>query len=519
MCAAFAGLTASAEAAVQPPGAFTVTFDRWQDGKYLITLSWQPVDGASRYTINYTPGDHPDAWTGYQIASVDGSVTQITQTFSPDVLDTADTFIIHASTDTGAGSGPATALLDLPRPHLDVTPINGKVGQLQVTTSPAFAGDSVTATMRGAPGTAPQPVDLGVDGSVLLTGLDYRYDYGFQMVETRPDAADDVSPPSIANAYPVPPAEHLWPIGTGPWDDNDPTRVPVAWSVPAGCDGLHPGNNCDLDFVIVKPGTTPSTDPSDGTDQSAAWSDVTNQFYSVLRDIQVGETYTVTVFRTMDRVHWGPGASLTFTNKLQTDKTLTASPAKAEALGEPVTLTASVTSSYTAPTGTVTFETNGSNRANVLCPPQTLPADGVVTCQTTTTAIASATQEQVGTRLIFINYSGDHNFIEDRGYFIEYDVTKALPALDAAHSARPNIHRLVTIRSKVTGKVGTPTGTVKMTNGRKVLCKAARLHSGRATCSVSGRKLGAGSRTVKVRYSGDRRYRVRTKKLSFTVKR
>ena len=514
-----AGLTAPALAGtVPPPGSFSVTFDRWQSGQYLVTLSWQPVDGATHYWIDYTSGDHPDATSGFQIASVDGSVTQITQTFLPDVTNTQETFIIQANTATGAGSGFATALLNLPRPQLDVAPVNGKVGQLQVNTSPAFPGDTLTATMQDAPGMNYQPVQLDADGSALLTGLDHT-NHSFRLVETRPDVAGDISPASIGNAYPVPPAENLWPIGTGPWDDNDPTRVPVAWSVPAGCDGMHPNNYCDMDFVVVKPGTTPSTDPSDGTNANAAWGGVTNQFYSVLGNIQVGATYTVTVFRTMDRVHWGPGSSVTFTNQLQSKKILTASPASAEALGEPVTLTATVTSPYMAPTGTVTFETNGSSRANALCPPQSLPADGVVTCHTTTTAIASATEEQVGTRLIFINYSGDHNFIEDRGFFIEYDVTKALPAVDAAHSASPSVHRMVTIRSKVTGKVGIPTGTVKMTSGRRVLCKAVRLHSGRAACSVSGRKLGAGSRTVKVRYAGDGIYRVRTKKLTFTVKR
>lgn len=504
--------TDPAQADAFGPTQVTATFDGWHSQQDRIAVSWSSVVGADGYNVFYEK-----AGFQYAVARVDSSTTS----YSFDKPLTAGQITVGVTATGPFGSGTTTTPLDIPGPQLTANPVNAAPGQVDVGVVSAFAGDSLDVRISpyGTSPTTGTPVQLDNSGNARLTGLVPNTTYVVLVSEIRPDAADDVSPSVQVDVRTVPNAETGLQLNDRQ-RDGKPTSFFVDWAVPPGCDPMRAFMNCDLDWVLLKSGTSPSTDPNDGerVSSGSVGNSATNQSGAVLNDIAIGSTYTVTVFRTGDLVHWGPPISATFTNKMTPQGHLAASPSGGAQLGQPVTLTGTITNPYVTPTGTVAFETIDANGTNVLCPPRPLPDSGLVTCQTTTTAIARASGSGAGKRSIYLDYSGDQNVRGRRGWSISYDVTKALPAVAARHSAKPSVRGRITFAATVSGVAGTPTGAVKMKSGDVVICRNVRVVSGRASCSIPGRVLGVGSRTVTVTYSGDGRYRARSKKLTFTVR-
>src|SRR3954447_1611567 len=508
--------TASTLAAPTNPAA---TFDGWSNGRNKVTVSWDAVDGAETYTVGWLPGAHTvdDIGSGFWLADAINGATSISSTLTQAGL---ISFVIQANGSTGSGPRVVTQLT-LPGPTLTAAPANGSADQADLSWASAFADDSLDvryATTNYPTATTGTPINTGAGNSAHLTGLLPNQQYYVSAFETDSSDPTATAPEVRATFATVPMAEHDLQVHTRDWD-GQPTEALVEWSPPAGC--TYSSAGCDLAWVVVNPGNHAASDPSDGTLVTTdAPFNTAGQGLWILHDLPIGSTWTITLFRTNDGTHWSAPTSLIYTNRLNAwSDSMTADPASAATLGDVVKLTYHMTDPYGSPTGTVTFQTNHATSTHDLCPPAPLSADGTATCTTSALEIAQAMQEQYETRLIFANYSGDANFESSDSYFIDYDLSKALPAQGVTHSASPSVRRTLIVHTVLTGKVGMVTGKVTMMSGTKTLCRGARLRSGRVSCSIAGSRLGHGLHYVSIKYAGDGRYRARSKKVGIRLAR
>jgi len=163
-------------------------------------------------------------------------------------------------------------------------------------------------------------------------------------------------------------------------------------------------------------------------------------------------------------------------------------------IGQPVTLTATVSSSAGTPTGTVTFK------------------DGVTTLGTgpLTAGVATFTGpfSAVGAHSITAAYSGDSIFQPNTSSALTQNVILAITSTGIVPSQNPTtISTSTTLTANVTSTYGgTPTGTVSFQEGGAPLGSPIPLSSGSA--SISHTFSTVGLHTITVTYSGDSNHNV-----------
>jgi predicted outer membrane repeat protein len=165
--------------------------------------------------------------------------------------------------------------------------------------------------------------------------------------------------------------------------------------------------------------------------------------------------------------------------------------------GQSVTFTATVTGSGATPTGTVTFNVDGSSIGTV-----TLNGSGAATIATSTMA--------VGTRAITAVYSGDTTHATSTSAVLSQVVTLGATNIALVSSLNPSQSgQSVTFTATVTPQAGTgtPTSTVTFKDGVTTI-GTGTLSSGVATFSTSS--LSTGSHSITAIYSGDANYTTST---------
>ncbi len=157
-------------------------------------------------------------------------------------------------------------------------------------------------------------------------------------------------------------------------------------------------------------------------------------------------------------------------------------------LGQPLTLTATVTSDDTGRTGTVDFVEGNTT----YCPQVPLAADGTATC------VVSGLS--MGTHTLLANYTGDANNAASQGTLSE--VIKQQAALALSVSSSPAVVTSnITLTLRAADANGTPTGTVVFYDGQTALATETLDSSGNASWSTSA--FTVGNHSLSAQYSGD----------------
>jgi hypothetical protein len=160
--------------------------------------------------------------------------------------------------------------------------------------------------------------------------------------------------------------------------------------------------------------------------------------------------------------------------------------------GQPVTLTATVTSSAGTPTGAVTFK-DGSTALGT----GTLNASGIATFTTSTLA--------VGGHSITAEYGGDTNFNISTSVPVSQTVQKANTTTAVSSNNNPsNVGQSITFTAVATANTpgaGTPTGTVTFKEGATSLGTGVLNGSGQATFTTSA--LAVGPHSITAQYGAD----------------
>jgi hypothetical protein len=167
-------------------------------------------------------------------------------------------------------------------------------------------------------------------------------------------------------------------------------------------------------------------------------------------------------------------ASVTQTVGKAATTTTIASSANPSTLGEAVQVTATVKSTVsTVPTGSVTFEENGTSLGTVAL------TSGVAAFSTTTLP--------VGTHTITAVYSANTDFAASTSAGIGELTIPAVTNTTLTSSANPSTDgESLTFTAKVTDATGpTPTGTVTFKNGTSIMGTGSLNSSGIATLSIS----------------------------------
>jgi Bacterial Ig-like domain (group 3) len=194
-------------------------------------------------------------------------------------------------------------------------------------------------------------------------------------------------------------------------------------------------------------------------------------------------------------------------NKAPTSTVINSSSSNPSTFGQPVTFTATVTSSAGAgtPTGTVTFE----QAPGTVLGTGTLSSSGVATFTTT------ATQLNGGTDNILAIYSPDQNHAKSTSPTFSQVVNPE--ATSTAFTSLPNpstVGQSVTLTATVTAAVGTPTGNVAFRANGALLGTVA-LVNGKATLNYSF--PAKGSITVKAAFQGSANYALSSNSLTQVV--
>jgi len=201
-------------------------------------------------------------------------------------------------------------------------------------------------------------------------------------------------------------------------------------------------------------------------------------------------------------------ATLTFTvNKAATTTVINSSSSNPSTYGQPVTFTATVSSTTGAgtPTGTVSFQ-NGTT----VLGSGTLNSAGVATYTTT------STQLPTGTDSITAVYGSDQNHAKSTSAAFTQTVKPEATATAFTSSPNPSgLNQKVTLTATVTASVGTPTGNVVFYNG-KVILATVPLTNGIATLSHAFRN--AGGYNLAADYQGDTNDAPSSKTLKQVVK-
>ena len=175
-------------------------------------------------------------------------------------------------------------------------------------------------------------------------------------------------------------------------------------------------------------------------------------------------------------------------NKSSTTSAVTSS-ANPDAVGTPVTFTATISGSGGTPTGNVTFK----DGATVL---GTGTLDGGGQASLATASLAA------GSHAISVTYIGDSNFVGSTSPTLTQVVNQSASSTTLASSANPAAAGSpVTFTATVTGAGLTPTGTVTFKDGATTIGSGTLNGSGQTTLTTSA--LGLGSHSVTAIYGGD----------------
>ncbi len=191
------------------------------------------------------------------------------------------------------------------------------------------------------------------------------------------------------------------------------------------------------------------------------------------------------------------GGDSTFVSSTSAPVTLTVSPASStttldsspnpSAPGQPVTFTATVTSTGGTARGTITF------------------TDGSTTLGTSTLANGTASLTvpalSAGSHSVVASYGGSANFQASSSAAVSQTVQKGTSTVAMSSSANPStVGAAVTLSVTVSSTGGTPTGTVTFKDGTTTL---ATVTLANGTASFSTTSLTAGSHVLTAAYSGN----------------
>ncbi len=158
-------------------------------------------------------------------------------------------------------------------------------------------------------------------------------------------------------------------------------------------------------------------------------------------------------------------------------------------IGQPVTLTATVTSADTGRTGTVDFVENSTT----WCSAVPLAASGTATCQINGLSL--------GTHNFTANYSGDNNNAASQSPAYQ-EVIKQQATLALSISGNPStVTNSVTLTLHAGDSTGTPTGTAVFYDGSTALKTVTLDGNGDASWSTAG--FAIGTHTLTAQYAGD----------------
>ena len=171
-----------------------------------------------------------------------------------------------------------------------------------------------------------------------------------------------------------------------------------------------------------------------------------------------------------------------------TSTTLTAGGSSSLA-GQPVTLTASVTSPTGIPTGNIVFRDGSQNIGQVQ-----LTSQGVATFSTSGLS--------VGTHTLTAVYQGDGNYTASTSAPVVETISLASTGLTLTGPSQPStVGSTITLSASLTGNGTSPTGSLTLQDGSVGLATQLVTNTGTFTFSTSN--LTAGTHTLTVVYNGD----------------
>ncbi len=188
--------------------------------------------------------------------------------------------------------------------------------------------------------------------------------------------------------------------------------------------------------------------------------------------------------------------SLTVSGQGKDDSTtkLAATPASL-AVGQKVTLKATVSGSGSTPTGTITFATDG------------LTIGSVALSSGTASLSASSAGQPVGTYPVTASYSGDSNYNSSESPATNVTLTRdttstTMTATPTSITPPANVTLTATVKNTSSGVTGTPTGSVTFKADGEPLA-TVNLKSGVATLTASSSGQKAATYSVTATYNGD----------------
>jgi hypothetical protein len=217
-------------------------------------------------------------------------------------------------------------------------------------------------------------------------------------------------------------------------------------------------------------------------------------FYATIAPLTPGTTYHFRAVAVGNGIsYYGDDKSFTAL-KFDTTTRVTSS-ANPSVWGQPVTFTATVTSSGGIPTGTVTFE-DGSNTLGS----GTLNSSGKATYTTTSLSVR--------THSITAVYDGNSNYNGSTSPALSQKVNKANTSTMVISSLSPSVRgQSVTFTATVTATTpgsGIPTGTVTFKDGSNTLGSGMLNSSGEATYITTS--LSVGTHSINAIYGGNSNY-------------
>jgi hypothetical protein len=224
---------------------------------------------------------------------------------------------------------------------------------------------------------------------------------------------------------------------------------------------------------------------------------------------------TLTAIYSGDQTYTSSNTTIPFDTGLGTPQVqLTAAPATGDTFGQAVTLTTTVVppvgSAAGTPTGTVEFQSNGTD----------ISGCSAVTVTTGATAACTTSELGVGTDALEALYSGTSSQYNPASGALAYGVGLARPhvALAATRFGTDVVGDSVTLTATVTGVGTVPSGLVRFEVGTTGItgCLAVRLTTaGVATCKT--KSLPAGTDSLTAAYQGDNLYQSRNGTLRYVV--
>jgi uncharacterized repeat protein (TIGR03803 family) len=164
-------------------------------------------------------------------------------------------------------------------------------------------------------------------------------------------------------------------------------------------------------------------------------------------------------------------------------------------VGQPVTITATLTGSSGTPTGSVTFTSDGAT----LCTESL--SSGKANCDVSTQSLTP------GTYAVTVAYAGNSTYeasSQSVNATLDAAPTSTAFAVNPSTVTPPaNVTLTATVKRNASGALGTPGGSVEFLYGSTVLATATLNSSGVASVTGSTKGFGQGSYNLTAKYKGD----------------